>query len=219
MKSTFLVAVGGLLVVLGALLGIVTHLAGRALDAPLMGAISAPAVLGLILVMLGLRSPYAAAHRGVVTRKATPKNFFIGLGIVLGSITVLYLFYNVIPIMPDILVIGAMLGVPVGIFTMATLFEDACARCDRLLQSIRIRAPQERLERIVESLRSSDMDTALRLMGGSAPEHAPQLELAFCPSCQAVAVCKAAKAPVVLQGANATQLILALPRLPHSRVE
>ncbi|WP_375771805.1 hypothetical protein NR798_13225 [Archangium gephyra] len=219
MKSTFLVAVGGLLVVLGALLGIITLLDGRAFEAPLLGAISVPAVLGLLMVILGLRNPYAAAHRDVITRKATPKNFFVGLGIVLGSITIIYLFYNVIPVMPDVVIIGAMLGVPVGIFTMATLYTDACARCDRLLQPIRISAPQPRLERIVESLRSSDMNTALQLMAALAPEHSPQLELAFCPSCQATAVCKAPKEPVVLRDASATQFISALPRIPHSRVD
>jgi hypothetical protein len=219
MKSTFLVAVGGLLVVLGALIGLMTLLNGRAFDAPILGVISVPAVLGLLLVMLGLRNPYAAAHRDVITRKATPKNFFVGLGIVLGSITILYLFYTVIPVMPQLVVVGAMLGVPVGIFIMASLFAEACARCDRLLQHIRISAPQPRLERIVESLRSGDMNTALQLMAAQAPEHSPQLELAFCPSCQAAAVCKAAREPVVLRGASATQFISALPRIPHSRVD
>ncbi|MFY0524757.1 hypothetical protein ACN28I_16890 [Archangium gephyra] len=219
MKSPFLVAVGGLLIVLGALIGIMTLLDERAFDAPILGVISVPAVLGLLLVMLGLRNPYAAAHRDVITRKATPKNFFVGLGIVLGSITTIYLFYNLIPVMPQLVVVGAMLGVPVGIFIMASLFAEACARCDRLLQHIRISAPQPRLERIVESLRSGDMDTALQLMAAQAPEHSPQLELAFCPSCQATAVCKTAKEPVVLRGASATQFISALPRLPHSRVD
>ena len=94
MKSTYLVAVGGLMIVLGALFGIMTLLDERAFDAPILGVISVPAVLGLLLVML-----------------------------------------------------------------------------------------------------------------------------AFCPSCQAAVVCKAAQEPVVLRGASATQFISALPRLPHSRVD
>lgn len=243
MSRTFYIAVGGLLVILGALLGLTLALNGQGPSRGGLIGMAVPIVLGLGLILFGLSNPYAPRHRSVIQRKATPLNLLIGLGLILGSSALLYLINQIHFLPPGILGVGALLGVPVGVFIMASVYEDACARCElrlesvqlgvpaaqlqsilgllesndtsaalRLLEASRANAEEARRKRAAERLRAGDTNAALRLMDGPAPGEELPLEVAFCPSCRAVAVCKVGAVPkTVLRGPEATLLISALP--------
>lgn len=250
MSRTFYIAVGGLLVLLGMLLGLTMVLNGQGLSRGGLIGMAVPIVPGLGLILLGLSNPYAPRHRSVIKRKAAPLNLLVGLGLILGSSALLYLYNQIHFLPPGILGVGALLGIPVGVFIMASIHEDACARCNLRLESVQLGVPKAQMQpilellvsddtsaalrllelaradaedarrkRAAERLRAGDTDAALRLIDGPAPGEEVPLEVAFCPSCRAVAVCKVSAVPkAVLQGTHATLLISTLPPVKTSQV-
>jgi hypothetical protein len=94
-----------------------------------------PAIIGLPLLLSGLFFKIDDRFKHVIIKKATPSNIYIGMGIVITSIGILYLFYNVLHIAPLIVVIGALIAIPVGVIIMGNVYSEACAECGSVLSS------------------------------------------------------------------------------------
>jgi hypothetical protein len=205
MSKTFYRAAGGLLLLLGALmgwLGLVGSLPNARSAVYLAAGFGG---VGFVLLALGLRSPFPASHRRLVTRKFTPWNIVIGAAMIAGGVGILHLYYNVIHVMPRIVLIGAMLAIPFGVFVAASIFGDACARCDQLLESKTLQfasVPDGALAR----LRAGDAEGALGLLGEPAADGPGRLRVGYCPTCKAVAVCRAGAEVLVLRDFHARLL-------------
>jgi hypothetical protein len=204
-SKTFYVAAGILLLLVATVLGFlgVTDAGERAHRAFVMAGIFGG--IGFVLLVAGMRNPFDPAHRRYVRRKLTPWNLLIGPTVIALAIGVLYLFFNVIQLMPRIVVIGALVAVPIGVFITASIFGDACVRCDRLLETKTLRFAAL-ADSALDRLKAGDIESALAILGAPTPEGTAPVEVSYCPLCRSVAVCRAGGTTAVLREMKARLL-------------
>jgi hypothetical protein len=89
---------------------------------------------GLALLANGLRNPIPYRDRQSIRRVLTLWNLVIGPVIIAACAGVLYLFH-VIGIMPLLVVVGALIGIPVGVLVTASLFDYSCVHCRANMKS------------------------------------------------------------------------------------
>ena len=77
-------------------------------------------VPGLLLLAAGIMPPRDRR----VTMTFVPARLFGGLALSLGGMSVLYLFYNVIHVAPQLVLVGALLAVPVGVLVAASSWTE-----------------------------------------------------------------------------------------------
>jgi hypothetical protein len=191
MSRTFQTAVGGLLLLLAGLLAFMFVVAdagprvGRGLAVA-----EGLAVVGIVFLVQGLRSPFSPAQRTALRRRLALGNLVVGPILFAASAGLLYLKFEVINVLPDSLTIPALLGLPIGVFVTASLFRLVCARCGSRLASARATAAQ---------------------LGRWAPAAGPLARgaawIEHCPRCRGVAVLGPENARVVLRDAEARQLV------------
>lgn len=85
---------------------------------------------GLLLLAAGLLPPRDRR----VTMTFVPARLFGGLAMSLAGVAVLYLFYNVFQVAPQIVLVGAMLAVPVGVLVAASCWTENPERPVRMRQ-------------------------------------------------------------------------------------
>lgn len=210
MSRTFLVAVGGLLVILGGLIGLVVLGAEHVPTSTAVPLIVIPTLLGSASLAAGLRNPYGSAYRHLIVRKADASYLWTGLALIAGSSFVLY--FGLGDFLPQRLAGGVFLGVPVGVLIMAAFVGDACARCGKRLEGAHLRFPGADLPTVMQGLRAGDVPAALTVLRkpDSAGSMSSNVALDYCPACRAVAVCRANNERVVLEGEAARRLVDAL---------
>jgi len=117
-------ASGVLLLILAAVLGLLGMQAPVNPNAvsPVTFAI-AFAVPGFLLLLFGILPPKGRRAR----MEFVPSRLYTGLGITAAGVLTLFLFYQVIHVMPQFILIGAMLAVPVGLLYAATCWSEVGA--------------------------------------------------------------------------------------------
>lgn len=79
---------------------------------------------GLLLLAFGLLPPRDRR----MTMTFVPARLFGGLAMSLVGVVVLYLFYNVIHVAPQIVLVGALLAVPIGVLVAASCWTENPAK-------------------------------------------------------------------------------------------
>lgn len=79
---------------------------------------------GLFLLALGLLPPRDRR----VTMTFVPARLFGGVAMSLVGVVVLYLFYNVIHVGPQVVLVGALLAVPAGVLVAASCWTENPAK-------------------------------------------------------------------------------------------
>ena len=75
---------------------------------------------GLLLLAAGLLPPRDRRVRMTFV----PARLFGGLALSLAGIVVLYLFYNVVHVAPQIVLVGALVAVPLGVLVAASCWTE-----------------------------------------------------------------------------------------------
>jgi hypothetical protein len=151
-----------------------------------------PAVIGLALLLSGLFWKVGDQFKHVITKKATPSNLYIGLGVVIASIGILYLFNNVLHFAPLFVVVGALLGVPIGVMIMGSIYSEACVGCRSVLST--------------ESKILKEVNFRGELPVGAVFKDNDVLSFSFCPSCNSFIKIKCGKNAYLVEGAQARRI-------------
>ncbi|WNO11278.1 hypothetical protein [Teredinibacter sp. KSP-S5-2] len=151
-----------------------------------------PAIIALPILLSGLFWKIDGQLKHVIIKKATPKNLFIGMGIVIVSISILYLFYNVLHIAPLLVVIGSLIGVPVGVIIMGNVYSEACANCHSILSN--------------KSKILKEVDFREDLPPNSEFKENDVLSFSYCPMCNSFVKIKCGKNVHLSEGDKANKI-------------
>ncbi len=210
MSKTSLIAIGGLLLLIAALVALLTFTAVRPAHRQVVagiGFVVGFGVLGVVCLAIGLSSEIPVAHRALIKRKFTPMNLLYGLVLSGGSGGILYLFHNAFHVLPHGVLLGAMAGVPLGVFLMASVFENACVRCGRLLKTSTLRFAA--IDAAAwNSLSGGDIPGAILALGKPVEGGRDRLDVSYCSHCRNLAQFRRpSKSLVVVTGWDASALI------------
>jgi hypothetical protein len=201
MSKTFHVAAGGLLLLLGAVLGWTAlqpypnAFIARWLAVGAGGA-------GAVLLAMGLRSPFHGRQLDLVRRRFQPANLVLGPLVVAAGVGLVYLRENVTSLLPEKVVVVALLAVPVGVFITASVFADHCGLCGAKLKDAWAAAGL-----LIPF--AGDVSPDLRSASPRAPlaDAARALPVEYCPRCRGIAVFDPGGGVLVLRGSSADRLI------------
>jgi hypothetical protein len=204
-SSKALITLGWTLVVTGAIAG-ATAIANYTDP---NAAIAGPIVLAW--VALGAASTELGVRMGggkfpQIRRAFSPGTIGLGLAIVAISCGILYVFSHVLHVMPRIVLIVALLGVPGGILITAMCFEDVCAHCSEALKLGRLRFASLP-NGIWTKLRQGQVREALEQLGSPQSKGEHDLDFWYCPKCRQIALYRPRnEMPFLLQGNTARLL-------------
>lgn len=147
--------------------------------------------------------------KGLIARKFVPGTMLLGLALSAGGVLILVLFATVIPVMPMLVLIGAMLAVPVGVLVALSAFDHQCLRCAVPLKMKILTVPAAAKARLKTAVGAGNVQAIAQLAerGNSASLNAIQVKCAYCPTCESVARLKVAGwPPQVIQGEDVEHL-------------
>lgn len=182
-------------------------------DAGLLHGIAAVfGVPGLLALVSGVLPGRGASDRTKMT--FVPVRLFGGLALSAAGVLVLFLFYQVVHVAPQIVVVGALIAVPVGLLFAGTSWTEACRTCGIVLDERRepVRSDRARVKAALSSGRA-DAVLALRSSGGQG---SIDLLIQSCPRCRKVALLSApGTAKGALGGDEALRFLQAILSTPH----
>jgi len=89
---------------------------------------------GLLIFISGIRPGLRSEEKSYVKMTFVHSRLSAGVSVTVVSIGILYLFYQVIHVMPQLVLIGAFLGVPGGLFLAGQSWVMACRKCGTPLE-------------------------------------------------------------------------------------
>ncbi|MEO8673483.1 MAG: hypothetical protein ABI411_19375 [Tahibacter sp.] len=154
---------------------------------------------GLLLLILGLRAALPVEQRAHVRMIFLPGRMAAGLLLSAVSVAVLYVFFNVLHVMPQIVMIGALLGVPAGLLIAGLSWDEACRGCAKPFNTLNNRYTISSIQRISPL-------PALQARANTGVD-AP-LSMKYCATCRQLAIVKGAGIPPQMLVGKAAQVLV-----------
>jgi hypothetical protein len=163
-------------------------------------------VPGLLLLISGL-----LPGRGVVGRTRmifVPTRLVVGLSMTTAGVAVLYLYYQVVHVAPEVVLIGAMLAVPCGLLWAASCWTEACRNCSVPLKEFRARFNAGSRAMLEAAVRNGAVKEILALRAAPPSARRVGLLIRYCQRCRMVGLLEGpGKARAVLGGEQVTALV------------
>lgn len=144
-------------------------------------------VPGLVALVFGVLPGRRASARTKMT--FLPARLFGGIGLSVAGVVVLVLYYQVIHVAPQILLVGALIAVPGGLLFAGTSWTEACRTCGVVLDERHEPIRSDRA-RVKASLSAGRAEAVLALRT-SAGRGSIDLRVQSCPRCRKVALLSA----------------------------
>ena len=145
-----------------------------------------------------------------VHRKIYPSKIFGGIGFICAGMVIVIIF-KTIGVMPQLLLIGGMAAIPIGVLTILLGFGRECIQCKQELENRVISVSGKMKKELRNAFDSSDINNVTKLIQTNKSEralNAIEVKCIFCAKCRSVTFLKVAGWPKIFYAGDGVEKLL-----------